>query len=752
MSSQTHTQFIESINRLTKQVIENTDSFNNYYLEQDNSFYSETLPYLMKSYTDRDSNINKEKRLIQLKKNNLSLNILRHEHFRSIKIPKLCPIYNNKGELIPSIAINSKISKKDFNNTISSTNSFRSLGSFPFKIKNIVNYDNLNNNNKLIDNFNYYKSDFFHTSDYMNLNYNEKEIFNHKLKYERIIKEKIEYYKKNKNENLTTSLEKNYIFGPTKKKIYLKLTSLMIYFEDPSEQKEPYYNNYLNKNYQIDFPFSLLPLFYYKGINTFKKLLISIIKFENNYEKIKLDDKSIYNALLNLKDFSTKEIENEIKAIKSLKLPKKHKDSIKIEHEIDYDDNDLKFKNDKIDAKVKSYSIHPYIKHMKNNEKCNSYSFLWITPKKNYKVTIILPLITYTVPSNSIKIQQFIDFELLFYLYNINFLFWDFYVIKYLFGFKQFRFVLDRLKSHLPVFNMKIFLTEPKKNNYNLNEEKYNFIYTNENDITQIITLKCFNMNVSILDFKNHIINDYNIFFNFKQLIKILQIGKFASKIYFLIKFMDINNDNTLHFNYQELEQFDVINWLKDIEKYNGDYFLQQIKNPIEKLIREFNVSPTKKVKLEFFQPIIKIYKFFKINEKSNKYPLIKKIIDEFPNKNSFLEWSLLIKDSLDIIQNDDLMIAFNKSMIRKMSVMENTKELIENNNSNTHKKKEKLLIKMNKENEKSNIKRTLSSIDKKNNEKLFDMIKGKKGAEINDIDIPLPVISHLKSFQNPNI
>lgn len=42
--------------------------------------------------------------------------------------------------------------------------------------------------------------------------------------------------------------------------------------------------------------------------------------------------------------------------------------------------------------------------------------------QKNYKVTIILPLITYTVPSNSIKIQQFIDFELLFYLYNINFL------------------------------------------------------------------------------------------------------------------------------------------------------------------------------------------------------------------------------------------------------------------------------------------------------------------------------------------
>ena len=35
------------------------------------------------------------------------------------------------------------------------------------------------------------------------------------------------------------------------------------------------------------------------------------------------------------------------------------------------------------------------------------------TPLKNFKVTITLPLITFTVPSNSIRVQQFLDYELL---------------------------------------------------------------------------------------------------------------------------------------------------------------------------------------------------------------------------------------------------------------------------------------------------------------------------------------------------
>ena len=753
MFSQTHTQFIESINKITKKVIESTDSFNNYYIEQDNSFYSDTLPYLIKPNSERNSFHNTENRLIQLKKNNRALNILRHEHFRSKKIPKLCPIFNNRGDLIPSIAINSKISKRDFNLTISSISN-RSLASFPFKKNNILSYNTINYNNTQFDYFNNYKNDFFKSSDYINLKYNEEEIFNQREKYDKLIKEKVEFFKKNKNENLTTFLEKNFIFGPKKKKIHLKLTSLMIYFEDPSEVKEPYYNNSINKNLQIEFPFSLLPLFYYRGIETFKKLLCSVIKFENNYEKVRIDDDLIYEAIINLRNYSLEAKDNEINKKLSLKEPIKQKNSITIEHDIENDieniQNELgtQFNNlKKYKTLMKSYSIHPHNVNLNENQKYNSYSFLWITPKKNFKVTIILPLISYTVPSNSIKVQQFIDFELLFYLYNINFLFWDFYIMKYLFGFKQFRFLLERLTSHLPIFNIKLFLNEPKKSQYTLNEEKYKFIYTNENDNSQIISLKCFNMRVTILDYQNSQSNEYNIYFNFKQLVKIIQIGKFASKIFFLIKFMDINNDNTLHFNYQELEQFEVISWLNDIEKYNGGYFLQKVQNPIDKLIREFNASPTKKVKLELNIPIIKIITFTKINEKSNIYSITEKITDEFPNKNSFLEWSILIKDSLNQIKEENLLNPIDKETRKKMSIIQNTIEL-EERTSISKKKGDIYIMKSVTEDEKKKKKRAFSTIDRSDNENIYNMIKGKKNNQVNNIDIPLPVMKKIKSIE----
>ena len=754
MFSQTHSQFIESINRLTKKVIENSDSFHNYYIDQDNSFYSDTLPYLIKPNTDRNSYNKTENRLIQLKKNNKALNILRHEHFRSKKIPKLCPIFNNKGDLIPSIAINSKISKRDFNNTISTSSTTRSLGSFPLNKKNLLSYNEIKNNNTQFDYFNNYKNDFFNSSEYINLKYNEEEIFNQKEKYDNILKEKVEYFKKNKNENLTTFLEKSFIFGPKKKKIHLKLTSLMIYFEDPSEVKEPYNNNSINKNLQIEFPFSLLPLFYYGGIESFKKLLSNIIKFDNNYEKVRIDDDLIYKTIFNLKEYSSEAKEIEKKKQESFKEPKKHKNSITLEHNLENDIENIQNEigvqyHNLLDKrkKIKSFSIHPLNKNIKN-QKYNSYSFLWITPKKNFKVTIILPLISYTVPSNSIKVQQFINFELLFYLYNLNFVFWDFYIMKYLFGFKQFRFLLERLTSHLPIFNIKLFLNEPKKSEYTLNEEQYKFIYTNEKEKTQIITLTNFSIRVTILDYQNHQSNEYHIYFNFKQLIKIIQIGKFASKIYFLIKFMDINNDNTLIFNYHELEQFEVFSWLNDIEKYNGSYFLQKIKNPIEKLIREFNASPTKKVKLELNKPIIKIYNFNKISEKYNKYSLFQTIIDEFPNKKTFLEWCILIKDSLNEIEQHNLITPVDKEANKKMSIIQATIDLDERN-SISNKKKDKQLMKSH-EDEKFFIKRAFSTLET-DNEKIFDMIKGKRGTKVDNIELPLPVIKKIKTIAGQN-
>ena len=81
-------------------------------------------------------------------------------------------------------------------------------------------------------------------------------------------------------------ITKNFIF---KKKINLKLNSLTITFEDMSSPPE-----FQNKKLKIDLPFALLPLFYYKGIQTFQKLLAASIKVENNFNSIYLRRSFIY--------------------------------------------------------------------------------------------------------------------------------------------------------------------------------------------------------------------------------------------------------------------------------------------------------------------------------------------------------------------------------------------------------------------------------------------------------------------------
>ena len=60
-----------------------------------------------------------------------------------------------------------------------------------------------------------------------------------------------------------------------------------------------------NKKLKIDLPFSLLPLFYYKGIQTFQKLLAAVIKVENNFEKISFNEEALYIALNHINNFKT---------------------------------------------------------------------------------------------------------------------------------------------------------------------------------------------------------------------------------------------------------------------------------------------------------------------------------------------------------------------------------------------------------------------------------------------------------------
>ena len=113
-------------------------------------------------------------------------------------------------------------------------------------------------------------------------------------------------------------------------------------------------------------------------------------------------------------------------------------------------------------SSLKTYDIYSS-KLTKNDTKTVSqYEFFWITSLKSFILTIETPLITIFAPSNDNYIRQYINFELLFYIYQNNFIMWDFYIMKYLSTFKNFRHFFEQLYSIPKKMNISFFLTTPK--------------------------------------------------------------------------------------------------------------------------------------------------------------------------------------------------------------------------------------------------------------------------------------------------
>ena len=96
---------IDSILKVTKNVIQSSDNFNNYYLNQNDSLYSDQIPLL----NPQTSKFNSTSLILN---HSLSEEITKDEdyktirkaHIRSKNIPKLCPLYNEKGELLKKVA------------------------------------------------------------------------------------------------------------------------------------------------------------------------------------------------------------------------------------------------------------------------------------------------------------------------------------------------------------------------------------------------------------------------------------------------------------------------------------------------------------------------------------------------------------------------------------------------------------------------------------------------------------------------
>ena len=672
---------IDLILKNTKNIVKSSESFYSYYNKNDNSLIEKQIILLTESNNNFKSSIPNK-----LNKNNPKTKLtkqipfpfknIRNENIKSNKIPKLCPLYNNKNKLIPSIISSSKIDIR--NNNFNKTSYFsKTLGCIPLKLKKSNSLNNITE----INNYDEVYKEFFNDCDYSNLKYDEKEIFFNHKKIENLIKEKILYFKNEKNENQIVVLEKNFFYGKKKdKKINLSLKSLKISFEDLSHKI---------KNQEFNIPFALLPLFYFKGFDTFQKLLSQIIIFNEDYEKISIDENLIYTTLNTLKDF---DIENEKKDKDNNntynktfdKIPFKPFKKLIKQEKIDY----FYMKSPKI--KKQHISIHHPSILKNSNKKYNNYSFIWTTFTKTFKVTITLPIIYLKFPENKIEIKQYIDFELLFYLYNLNFLFWDFYIIKYLLSFTKLRDYLKELSFLNNKNNDNFFLNEPKTKFLSFSGEMLYIVFTDQNLENKIIKFKSFSLIINLIDLLSDLEKEYNIHFTFIHLMKLYWIKNYSDKFIFLNKFLDYSNDsNTVNFDYKTLDNFNIHKWIEEIQKFNSINHEINQKNNIETLSNFYQISENKTIRIEYKKSLMTIIKLDNSTKKhyffgkENEDELIREIMN-----NEYKNLNLLI---IKCIQQMNQPISFlphslssspNKRFFKKFKKKKTYKYLIPKNNN----------------------------------------------------------------------
>ena len=470
--------------------------------------------------------------------------------------------------------------------------------------------------------FNDYENDFFPDIDISNLNYNEYEIYKDKYTYKKLIKEKITYFKKTKNENHTSKLEKIIHYGKLKKDINLCLDSLLITFKDMSSPKNP------NKNITINYPFALLPIFYYKGFETFIKFLSMTIKIENNFEKIYFENNKIPEILSTLLDYQAN----------------KNKEG---EEGVSNNFNFTQNYQIRMNKSDKPIEIRPLISKIKKNfHKYNSFIFFWSTNQKTFLVNITLPCIHLTIPENKISINHFIDFELLFYLYKRNFVNWDYYIIKNMSNYSKFRNIFYQIDSDSKIYDLAFYLKEPKTRHNSFSDDKIINIYTDKLNNNQIIEFISLLIIINLIDIKTNKEKIYNIFFNFNQYVKLNEIEKYSSKLFFLTKFLDLNCEmNTLTFNFKGYDEFDITSWLAEIKEFSNESLKQHIVN--EELYREL-FTFSKKIKIKMQKPRWSVIKLEGKSEKKNTYEIRDDLEKEFIksiDKNNPFFWTSIINN-----------------------------------------------------------------------------------------------------------
>ena len=591
----------------------NLKNFNTFYKDYYNSKRKRVLPLFSKSVKNNYYMQKKSESNGHLNSTPYNINAIKNKNIRDKLFLNFKVKLKQKLKYLFKSPNNSRNSKRSLKMFFSQTNSI-SLETERIKSNCIINFAND------------YESDFFSDSIYSDMNYNENEIFKDKSIYDKYVKQKLELLKNNKNYNKDIKIEKNFQFGKNKKEINLILDSIEISFKEMSAS-----TNIQNNNLKLYLPLSLLHIFYYKGIDAFIKFLSKVLKVDKNFEKINFIEDKVYDALNNLKDYNSlsKELDDLDDIFKNEKNPKQNTKNLRLK---------------------KVNHLKPEIlKKNKNFLKYNYFVFFWTTNLKTFICTIKLPCIHLNILENKIEINHFIDYELLFYLIQKNFYNWEYYVIKYLSTYSKFRNIFQQIGSISNIYNKKIFLKESKRKINTFADESLINIYTDQFNNNKIILLKSFYVIANIIDLNLHQEEIYYIHFNFFHYLKLYQIEKYCSKILFLIKFIELNQElNTLNFNYEEFIKFNIRSWMYNIKKFSNKNM--NYNNEDEELLSEFNIY-SKKIKVEFKRPSWTLIKIENKNEIKKTWEigndLEKELIDSIVDSNA-KKWTKLLNGCLE--------------------------------------------------------------------------------------------------------
>ena len=356
------------------------------------------------------------------------------------------------------------------------------------------------------------------------LNYEQQNILRDYRYYNKYIKKILLELKREipLEENVHRSFEKIYKNSKYNKPI-LNLYSLSISF------------NCKGKYHLFHIPFEYLPLFYYKNMSYLKFILISIFKFENNFEDIIIDfDEIIYilscckqfdikpdeeldkkeqnipeepkkeqmsfTSKINNKGYenklSCKKLNNHMYNFESPTIVKKGtvtpKESFKMNNTVKVKNKNDSKNNTKLSKNKKGKKEQNELKIEESNlYKCvyNKFLFKWNTPKYNYDITVKTPEAVFQVGKTVIR--AYIDIELIFFLLENKFTNWDFYISQYIFSYKECHRNINELISVKSMVNIfpNILKSIPTVKD-TLNKKDMNEQYTNTNKVNNLISDK----------------------------------------------------------------------------------------------------------------------------------------------------------------------------------------------------------------------------------------------------------------------